>query len=145
MPELPGVLQMNRKSIPLLLMAAAAALTPDGEDSVYAQARDVCAITSFYTTSFMLHGHTGGGIGESEWIWVAQPHEGGWSFYSQTMYNTLFFIVINIVILNVIFGIIIDTFADMRDQEAEMKEERQMAAERQAVAERVIVKEAFQL
>jgi len=47
-------------------MAAAAALTPNGEESVYARARDVCAMTSFYTTSFMLHGHTGGGIGE---IW----------------------------------------------------------------------------
>jgi len=46
-------------------MAAAAALTPDGENSAYARARDVCAMTSFYTTSFMLHGHTGGGIGES--------------------------------------------------------------------------------
>jgi len=46
-------------------MAAAAALTPNGENSVYAEARDACAITSFYTTSFMLHGHTGGGIGES--------------------------------------------------------------------------------
>ena len=47
-------------------MAAAAALTPNGEQSLYAQARDVCAITDFYTTTFMLHGHTGGGIGE---IW----------------------------------------------------------------------------
>ncbi|KPJ76068.1 MAG: hypothetical protein AMS14_02575 [Planctomycetes bacterium DG_20] len=47
-------------------MAAAAALTPNGEESVYAGARDACAMTSFYTTSFMLHGHTGGGIGE---IW----------------------------------------------------------------------------
>jgi len=47
-------------------MAAAAALTPDGENSVYAKARDVCAMKSFYTTTFMLHGHTGGGIGE---IW----------------------------------------------------------------------------
>ena len=47
-------------------MAAAAALTPDGEHSLYAKARDICAIQSFYTTSFMLHGHTGGGIGE---IW----------------------------------------------------------------------------
>ncbi|MFP6881607.1 MAG: DUF6288 domain-containing protein, partial [Roseibacillus sp.] len=49
-----------------IAMAAAAALTPDGENSVYAGARDVCAIQSFYTTTFMLHGHTGGGIGE---IW----------------------------------------------------------------------------
>ena len=47
-------------------MAAAAALTPEGEESVYAAARDACAMQSFYTTSFMLHGHTGGGIGE---IW----------------------------------------------------------------------------
>ena len=47
-------------------MAAAASLTPDGEKSVYAAARDICAITSFYTTTYMLHGHTGGGIGE---IW----------------------------------------------------------------------------
>ena len=47
-------------------MAAAASLTPDGEQSIYAKARDLCAMTGFYTTTFMLHGHTGGGIGE---IW----------------------------------------------------------------------------
>jgi hypothetical protein len=47
-------------------MAAAAALTPDGEDSVYAKARDMSAMYGFYSTTFMLHGHTGGGIGE---IW----------------------------------------------------------------------------
>ena len=47
-------------------MAAAASLTPEGETSLYAKARDICASTGFYTTTFMLHGHTGGGIGE---IW----------------------------------------------------------------------------
>ncbi len=47
-------------------MAAAASLTPEGEDSVYAKARDASAMTSFYSTSWLLHGHTGGGIGE---IW----------------------------------------------------------------------------
>ena len=45
-------------------MAAAASLTPDGEQSIYARARDTAAMTGFYTTTFMLHGHTGGGIGE---------------------------------------------------------------------------------
>ncbi|MCY2950471.1 MAG: DUF6288 domain-containing protein, partial [Planctomycetota bacterium] len=45
-------------------MAAAASLTPDGEKSIYARARDACAMTSFYTTTYMLHGHSGGGIGE---------------------------------------------------------------------------------
>jgi len=49
-----------------IAMAAAAALTPEGENSVYARARDTAAMMSFYNTTFMLHGHTGGGIGE---IW----------------------------------------------------------------------------
>jgi len=48
------------------MMAAAASLTPDGDNSLYAKARDVSAVKSFYTTSYMLHGHTGGGVGE---IW----------------------------------------------------------------------------
>jgi hypothetical protein len=47
-------------------MAAAASLTPKGEASVYAKARDVSANKSFYTTSWLFHGHTGGGVGE---IW----------------------------------------------------------------------------
>lgn len=47
-------------------MAAAAALDPRGEDSIYAAARDHLAMNGFYTTGHMLHGHTGGGIGE---IW----------------------------------------------------------------------------
>jgi len=45
-------------------MAAAAALTPNGEKSVYARARDVSALRGFYGTNYMLTGHTGGGIGE---------------------------------------------------------------------------------
>ena len=47
-------------------MAAAAALDPKGENSIYARARDVSSQFAFYSTSYMLHGHTGGGIGE---IW----------------------------------------------------------------------------
>jgi hypothetical protein len=45
-------------------MAAAATLMPEGEKSVYAKARDISANKSFYTTSWLFHGHTGGGIGE---------------------------------------------------------------------------------
>lgn len=45
-------------------MAAAAALTPGGENSIYARARDTGALSSFYSTAYLLHGHTGGGIGE---------------------------------------------------------------------------------
>ena len=45
-------------------MAAAVSLTPDGENSLYAAARDISAVKGFYSTSWMLQGHTGGGIGE---------------------------------------------------------------------------------
>ena len=61
-----GFVDNGKNGLLAFAMAAAAALTPNGEQSVYARARDVCAMQSFYTTSFMLHGHTGGGIGE---IW----------------------------------------------------------------------------
>jgi hypothetical protein len=62
----PGFIDNGKTGTLAFAMAAAASLTPEGEDSVYAQARDICAIKGFYTTSYMLHGHTGGGIGE---IW----------------------------------------------------------------------------
>ncbi len=45
-------------------MQAAANVHPDGEESVYAKARDISANKAFYNTSWLFHGHTGGGIGE---------------------------------------------------------------------------------
>lgn len=62
-PEI-GFVDNGKNGILAFAMAAAANLDPAGEDSVYAAARDYCAMQSFYTTTFMLHGHTGGGIGE---------------------------------------------------------------------------------
>lgn len=64
-PEV-GFIDNGKTGALAFAMAAAASLTPDGENSVYAKARDVSAIKGFYATSFMLHGHTGGGIAE---IW----------------------------------------------------------------------------
>ncbi|MEK6239630.1 MAG: DUF6288 domain-containing protein, partial [Planctomycetales bacterium] len=61
-----GFVDNGKNGLLAFAMAAAAAQTSDDQDSVYAAARDACAMQSFYTTSFMLHGHTGGGIGE---IW----------------------------------------------------------------------------
>ncbi|MGB1131096.1 MAG: DUF6288 domain-containing protein, partial [Haloferula sp.] len=61
-----GFVDNGKNGLLALSMAAAANLTPDGEDSVYARARDICAMKGFYLSTYMLHGHTGGGIGE---IW----------------------------------------------------------------------------
>ncbi len=65
MPE-SGFVDNGKTGALAFTMAAAAGLTPEGENSVYARARDISAVKSFYSTSWMLHGHTGGGIGE---IW----------------------------------------------------------------------------
>jgi len=45
-------------------MQSASNLHPDGEKSVYAKARDISATKGFYSTNWLFHGHTGGGIGE---------------------------------------------------------------------------------
>lgn len=50
------------------LMQAAAGLDPQGETSSYAKARDAAAVKGFYSTSWMLVGHGGGGLGE---VWRA--------------------------------------------------------------------------
>jgi len=47
-------------------MAAAALLTPEGEASNYAKARDNSAMKAFYATNWFHAAHTGGGLGE---IW----------------------------------------------------------------------------
>ena len=47
-------------------MAIAAMISPEGEQSVYANARDTAAMKAFYATNWFHAAHTGGGMGE---IW----------------------------------------------------------------------------
>ena len=68
MPE-GGFVDNGKTSKLTFAMAAAAALTDQQEDSVYAKARDISATKTFYSTSWLFHGHTGGGIGE---LWRGQ-------------------------------------------------------------------------
>lgn len=62
-----GGLRDNGKTSGLAVaMAVAAQLTPEGENSVYAKARDNSAMKAFYATNWFHAAHTGGGMGE---IW----------------------------------------------------------------------------
>jgi hypothetical protein len=54
----------GRNGMLAFCMKAAAALLPDEKNDIYEQASDIAAMHSFYSVSYMLHGHTGGGIGE---------------------------------------------------------------------------------
>jgi len=49
-----------------IAMATAALISPEGESSIYAQARDNSAMKAFYATNWFHAAHTGGGMGE---IW----------------------------------------------------------------------------
>lgn len=58
----------------------------------------------------------GGGIGET----LAQPlNSNANQYWGRYFFDLTFFIVIIIVMLNIIFGIIIDAFAALRDQRKE--------------------------
>lgn len=56
----------------------------------------------------------GGGIADSH---NALPITDGSRFYLKLIFNQSFFIFINLVSLNIIFGVIIDTFAELRDEQ----------------------------
>ena len=64
----------------------------------------------------------GGGVGESMTIYSEQNHFNQW-FTSFFLAFGAFFVV-NMVLLNVVFGIIIDTFGERRDKQAEFELER---------------------
>ena len=59
----------------------------------------------------------GGGIGESAMEYYPNEAYDAWLY--RTLFNLVFFLVINIVMLNIVFGIIIDKFADLRCQNEE--------------------------
>ena len=66
-----------------------------------------------YTVNWGLR--NGGGIADSMNV---EP-KGRAVFYFKNFYDVSFFIVINVIALNIIFGVIIDTFGELRDQQQE--------------------------
>ena len=58
----------------------------------------------------------GGGIGDV----IAKPMYGDDVYWTRYVYDFLFFMVINIILMNIFFGIIIDSFAEKRAGEAEI-------------------------
>ena len=43
-------------------------------------------------------------------------HQEGFPFIGRVVYDLLFFFILIIIVLNLIFGVIIDTFADLRSE-----------------------------
>lgn len=62
------------------------------------------------------------GIGDSLKQWNLLPHFDFW-FYRNFAFSMLFFLLVNVILLNVIFGIIIDTFGELREKKMEQADE----------------------
>lgn len=64
---------------------------------------------------------TGGGLGEALPYSAAPVH----SFADpgeRTLFDLTFFLLVTIIGLNVVFGIIVDTFSELRSEKADVKE-----------------------
>ena len=51
----------------------------------------------------------------------ASPRYSDGSYAQRTVFDLLFFIVVLVLLLNIIFGIVLDTFATMREESNERK------------------------
>lgn len=73
----------------------------------------MCIITT------MNHGlRNGGGIGDI----LRPPSAKEPLYFARVVYDLLFFFVVIIIVLNLIFGVIIDTFADLRSEKQQKEE-----------------------
>lgn len=59
-----GFRDNGKTSALAFMMQGAARLDPEGEESIYAKARDISSVKAFYANPWFNRGHTGGGIGE---------------------------------------------------------------------------------
>ena len=66
----------------------------------------------FFVTNWGLR--NGGGIGDSMTMEAVSNR-----FYPKSIFDVSFFMVVNVISLNIIFGIIIDTFSQLRDEQGE--------------------------
>jgi hypothetical protein len=78
-----------------------------GDENINCQTLYNCFL---YSLSYGMR--AGGGMGDNMMI-VAQDDT---DFYSRIYFDMTFYMLINIIFLNIIFGIIVDTFSQMRDE-----------------------------
>lgn len=78
----------------------------------------VCnTLKSCFFTILNLGLRNGGGIAES--MLLTDINSPKHNFYFRVLFDIGFFIMVNIISLNIIFGIIIDTFAELRSKQRE--------------------------
>ncbi|KAF6364602.1 inositol 1,4,5-trisphosphate receptor type 3 [Rhinolophus ferrumequinum] len=97
------------------------ALTPEvleGDEELDSTER-ACDTLLMCIVTVMNHGlRNGGGVGDI----LRKPSKDESLFPARVVYDLLFFFIVIIIVLNLIFGVIIDTFADLRSEKQKKEE-----------------------
>lgn len=92
-------------------------------DNFFVEEEDACAsVFQCYLTSVQFGMRNGGGIAESLKI-ISYEKNYQTTYWIRFVYDVSFFTIITVIFLNIIFGIIIDTFAGLRDEKTAMSED----------------------
>ncbi|XP_053524960.1 inositol 1,4,5-trisphosphate receptor type 3 isoform X2 [Artibeus jamaicensis] len=94
---------------------------PEGleEDGDLGHTERACDTLLMCIVTVMNHGlRNGGGVGDI----LRKPSKDESLFPARVVYDLLFFFIVIIIVLNLIFGVIIDTFADLRSEKQKKEE-----------------------
>nr|XP_057941160.1 inositol 1,4,5-trisphosphate receptor type 3 [Doryrhamphus excisus] len=91
----------------------------EAEDEDEATTERACDTLLMCIVTVLNHGlRNGGGVGDV----LRQPSKNEPLFPARVVYDLLFYFIVIIIVLNLIFGVIIDTFADLRSEKQKKEE-----------------------
>ncbi|XP_030229733.1 inositol 1,4,5-trisphosphate receptor type 1 isoform X7 [Gadus morhua] len=97
----------------------AAVVAPQPSPLVIEDKERVCDSLIMCIVTVLSHGlRSGGGVGDV----LRKPSKEEPLFAARVIYDLLFFFMVIIIVLNLIFGVIIDTFADLRSEKQKKEE-----------------------
>ncbi|KAJ8370535.1 hypothetical protein SKAU_G00105630 [Synaphobranchus kaupii] len=95
------------------------ALATEISDNVHGDKERTCDSLLMCIVTVLSHGlRSGGGVGDV----LRKPSKEEPLFAARVIYDLLFFFMVIIIVLNLIFGVIIDTFADLRSEKQKKEE-----------------------
>ncbi|XP_064425349.1 inositol 1,4,5-trisphosphate receptor type 3 [Latimeria chalumnae] len=99
--------------------AAAAVAETNNDDDDEDNTERACDTLLMCIVTVLNHGlRNGGGVGDV----LRKPSKDESLFPARVIYDLLFFFIVIIIVLNLIFGVIIDTFADLRSEKQKKEE-----------------------
>ncbi len=98
--------------------AARYSAPPDSSEDGESKERSCDSLIMCIVTTLNQGLRNGGGIGDV----LRQPSIEESLFAARVIYDMLFFFIVIIIVLNLIFGVIIDTFADLRSEKQQKEE-----------------------